>query len=634
MKRSSLLLSTCLITGFIAPAFAANQDTPVIVVSPTRSQTPIDQIASSVTVIDSQEIARQNKSSVTELLSDVPGLSIVNSGGAGQSTRLFMRGTNSNHVLVMIDGVVVNDPSDPATAYDFSNLPTDNIERIEVLRGPQSTIYGSQAIGGVISIYTKQGKGAPHTDAFAEYGRYNSRKEGVSNSGEIGRTSYSLSASEAHTDGFSSFDKRYGGKEKDGNNNYNLSGNIASKLTDNFTAKLNLRYNQSATEFDSVGSLGIGGTRPDDDPLPHGIARQLNARAAGELSLLDGQWKQELGISTLYFNRDAVSEYFDSFYTPHFGSQQYLGQRNTIDWVHHLTMIENHAITLGTEISSDSLKENSPVNGFATVNVDNKAVYADDQFTLGDVFLNYGVREDDHQAFGRQFTWKVAPGYNIKATDTILKASYGTGFKAPSLSQLFDRSSGNPDLGPERSKGWDAGFEQKLLGKRLTFGSTYFRNDITDLIGFGPAPLYATINVGKARTQGFESNVKFFPLPQLSLSASHTYTLSDDRSHDKWLLRRPKHVANFDSVYQYSDSGDIGLNVHYITDSRDYDYPTSSVVKDIKGYSTVNLTTNYKVNQTWGVYGRLDNLLNKHYELIDGYGEPGMGLYAGVKASY
>jgi len=603
---------------------------PHITINATRSDTPINQVASSVTVIGREQIERENKPAVVDLLRQVPGITVAGSGGPGQTGRIFLRGMNSNHVLVVVDGVAVNDPSDPATAFDIANLTTDNIERIEVLRGPQSTLYGSQALAGVINIVTKKGSGAPKYTALAEYGRYNSSKLLLGTSGSVGGTSYSFTGGKSHTNGISSFDKRFGGREKDANDTYTFSGNVESKLTDNFTAKLNGRYNRLDTELDSVGSIGGGGARPDDDLLPNVDARQVNVRGAGELSLLDGKWVQELGVSTLNVNRAYITEYFDAFYNPYFGRQQYQGRRDTVDWIHHLKLIPDHNTTIGLEAYTDYFKNTS----LSSRNVDNRAAFIDDQYSITpSLYVNYGARIDDHQSFGRQFTWKVAPGYNIEATKTRLKASYGTGFKAPSLSQLLDPTAGNPDLMPEKSKGWDAGFEQTLFGDKLTFGSTVFRNYITNLIGFGPFPLFQTLNVGKARTEGVENTLTYRPAEDWTINLGHTYTLAQNRKNNTELLRRPKHQFNLNTTYQYDDKGDVGMNVRYASSRRDYYYSTSALTS-IPSFTVMDLVTNYKVNQNATVYARLENVLDKRYQEVSGFGQPGRGLYVGVKAGF
>jgi vitamin B12 transporter len=629
MKISSPIL--ILTAAFPLATIAADDNNPPhITINALRSDTPINQVASSVTVIDSAQLAQKNKRTALDVLRTVPGVTVAASGGVGQNARVFLRGTNSNHVLVVMDGVVLNDPSDPATAFDFSNLTTDNIERIEVLRGPQSALYGSQAFGGVINISSKKGSGAPKYTGLAEYGRYNSSKLELGTNGELGNTSYSFNAAKSHTDGVSSFGKKYGGKEKDGNNTYTFSGNVQSRLTDIFTAKLNGRYNRTDTDFDSVGSIGNFGARPDDDIHPNTDNRQINLRGSGELSLLGGKWVQELGLSTLNFNRQNISEYFDAFFAPQFGRQYYDGRRDTVDWIHHLKLLPQHNTTIGAEFYTDYFKT---VN-LASQNADNMAIFANDQYSFTpNLYVNYGGRLDNHQSFGKQFTYRVAPGYNIASTGTRVKASYGTSYKAPSLAQLFDPTSGNTDLGPEKSKGYDVGFEQTLWDDKITFGSTYFRNNITDLIGFGPSPLFLTLNVGKARTQGVENNISIKPLDNWTMNLAHTYTLTENRNRDTELLRRPKHQVNLGTTYQYSTVGDIGLNMRYASSRRDF-YWSNSALTTLNGFTVFDVSTNYKVNDNATVYARVENLLDKRYEEVSGYGMPGVGLYVGVKASY
>jgi len=623
--RIALLASVSLL-AFSSDTFAQNTSLPPVVVTATRSATPLNQVASSMTVITAEDIAQQNEPTVSELLRQVPGVTVANSGGFGQTTRVFMRGTNSNHVLVMVDGVRMNDPSDPGNALDFSNLNTDNIQQIEILRGPQSTLYGSEAIGGVINIITKKGKGKPVHTAFAEYGRYNSRREGVGSSGDVGRTSYSVTATNSRTDGISSYAKRFGGTEKDENNTYTVAANIASKLTDNFTAKINTRYSRVATDFDSPGSFN----RPIDDPKADNDTRQFNGRAAGELSLYDGKWVQEFGVSTLNLNRTQNTVFYDTSFNELFGRQSQNGWRQAVDWVHHLKMVPDHVFVVGGEIYSDHFK----TQNLAEVNVDNRALFFDDQYTNGGFFVNTGVRNDNQQAFGNQFTWKVAPGYHIPDTGTTIKASYGKGFKAPSLSNLYDPVFGNASLMPERSNGWDAGFEQTLWQERLTFGATGFRNTITNLIGNNPTPPFASINAGKARTQGLESSASLRPNDDWALSLNHTLTRSENRTRDRDLLRRPRNMFNASASYQYSEEGDVMLNARYSSSRKDVDINLPFGLVYVKSFTTIDLSTNYKITPNLTLYSRLDNLLDKRYEEVFAYGAPGMSLYAGVKAQY
>ncbi len=626
----SLLSTAAIILVTAQPGFAAT--IPEIVVTATRSPADLSQIASSMTIIDEEEIERKNKPTIAELLRGVPGLSVANSGGPGQSTRVFMRGTNSNHVLVLMDGVRLNDPSDPNDAFDFANLMTDNIARIEILRGAQSTLYGSQAIGGVINIISKQGSGAPRYNGFSEYGRYNSSRAGVGAQGEAQGLSYALQVSNYHTNGISSMAKRFGGQEKDGSNIYTFSGNVAGKLTDQLTAKLNLRYNRNNTQFDSPGSF----TRPYDDSFPNNDTRQIQGRVAGEYSSLGGKWTQELGFSYLTLHRNQITELFDSSFNSYFGRQQYVSWREKADWVHHVKLIPDHAFTFGVEAWSDHYKLNTiPQIALGELNVDNRALFFDDQYTITpNLFVNAGIRSDMHQSFGRQTTWKVAPGYRIGKIGTLLKASYGTGFKAPSLFSLYDLTYGNPLLSSETSKSYDAGFEQTLWGDKVTFGATIFRNDIRGLLDtVEVAPLiYKYVNIGRARTQGVESSLEFRPSADWRIAGTYTFTQADDRSTDKRLKRRPKHLVNVSTDWQYSQEGDVGVSLRHVGTSFDSNFSFSPA--NTSPFTTLDLYTNYRINQTATLYGRIDNLLDKRYEEVYGYGEPGLSLFAGVKLSY
>ncbi|MFW0777328.1 MAG: TonB-dependent receptor plug domain-containing protein [Rickettsiales bacterium] len=630
-KLHWLLFSSSLIACIPVYAYADEEDTqtiPQIVVSATRSPTDITKIASSMTVITAEDIERKHKPTVADLLREVPGVVVAGNGGIGQTSRVFMRGTNSNHVLVIVDGVSINDPSDPSTALDFSNLPTDNIERIEVLRGAQSTLYGSQAIGGVINIISKQGKGRPKHSFFTEYGRYNTSKSGLSSSGEIGRTAYSAQVSYLTTDGVSSLNKTRGGYEKDGSDALSFATNLSSKLSETFTAKMNLRYNRTVTQFDSLGSSI---PRPADDSEPENDSRQFTGRIAGELSLMDGKWIQELGIGYLTLNRALITEYFDAGFAVHFGRRQFHGWRESMDWIHRVALSDKHKLTFGVEGSRDHFAASS----VGEKNSENVGLFIDDQYEINDNwFVNAGVRNDRHSAFGGHTTWKVAPGYRINSTGTTIKASYGTGFKAPSLSQLYDTASANPNLQPEESKGWDVGFEQVLMKDKVSFGATIFRNDITNLIGFSNTPPFPAINTGKARTQGVESFVTLRPSHKLTLNATHTYTQADNRVNEKQLARRPKHTANADLVYRYNSDGDVGLNVRYVGTSTDIDFAAPFGRVQNKSFATVNLSTNYRVNPNTTVYGRVDNLLDKRYEEVYGYGQYGASATVGMKLNF
>lgn len=611
------LFSAVAFVSLASPAFAGDEPAtiPNIVITATRAPTDASKIASAVTVITREEIEQKNRPSVVELLRDVPGVVVAANGGHGQTSSLFMRGTNSDHVLVLVDGVPVNDPSGPKDAFDFSNISTDNVERIEILRGPQSTLYGTQAIGGVINIISKTGRGAPKQTAFVEYGRYNTTKAGVGSSGEIGRTSYSLTASQLNTGGISALDTRYGGYERDGSNVSTLAANISQSVSERFKAKFNARYSRVDSELDGYDSF----FNFVDTPLPRNDMRQFNGRVAGELRSSDGRWVQELGVGALNINRSASEVTYD----------HYIGNHDVIDWVHHYSLSKDHVLTGGLESWYESFRD---LGRLAQRSTSNKAAFVNDQWSWESFFASAGARVDDHQTFGKAFTWKIAPGYRIAATGTVLKFTYGTGFKAPSLYQLFDPTSGNTALRPEKSKGYDGGFEQALWGDRVTFGASWFHNAIRNGFDFMPTYPYQSINKGKLRTQGVESFVHLRLSPEWSLNATHTYTLADDALADRALLRRPKHQATAGGEWQFSGEGSAGFSMRYFANRQDYDL--TSNVATLKGFTTFDLFADYRLSPQATVYSRLDNLFDRRYEEVYGYGMPGRALTVGVKAEF
>jgi vitamin B12 transporter len=621
--RRYILAAACAAWPSVVPAATT---IPQIVVSATRSPQEASHIASSVTVISEEEIAHSRRASVVELLRTVPGVAVAANGGAGQTARLFMRGTNSNHVLVLLDGIRLNDPSDPGDAFDFSALSLDNIERIEVLRGPQSTLYGSQALGGVVYITTKQGKGAPRHSAQAEYGRYNTSRLSAGSTGAVGRTSYSFQLARMASDGVSSLAQRYGGFEQDSTRAETLSLRLSQQASEWFTAHVSTRYQRTVSQFDSPGATV---PRPADDTAPENDSRYAFGRLSGEMRHAGGGWVHELGVGYADANRQQIGEYYDSAFTALFGRQQYRGWRSSVDWIHRVSLLRGHALTFGVEHYTDHFKTLQ----VREKNVSNTGLFIDDTITLAEgLYFGASIRSDRHQSFGQQTTWRLAPSYTIPATATRLKATYGTGFKAPSLSQLYDSGSGNPNLRPERSKGVDVGFEQPLLGDRLSISATLFRNFIENLIGFDSSPPFRAINTGRARTQGVEAGITVRPTLALTGKLNYTFTQANDQRTDKELTRRPRHQLQLSADYQ-QPQWDVGAALRYVSSRRDFDVVNFSPTYG-KAFTTVDMKGEYRLQPGLAVYGRLENLLDKRYEEVAGYGQPGRAAYAGVRADF
>ena len=638
----SILLSLTLFILFPVSLFAQEKEVILekVVVTATRVETPVEEIASSITVISSKEIERKQKTTVLEVLKGLPGLDVVQNGGVGGATSIFLRGANSEHTLVMIDGVEVNDPISPGRSYDFAHLTVDNIERIEVIRGPQSTLYGSDAIGGVVNIITKKGEGKPKFFLSTEGGSFTTFREATGISGGNKWVNYSFALSRFDTEGISTASKKDGNYERDGYENTSLSAKLGFKPMDNLGIDFILRYMDAKTELDNFA--GVGG----DDPNYVQKSNQFLFKTQVGLSLFNDLWIQKLGLALNDHNRD-IKNKKDSQHPFDYEKGRYDGQLLKFDWQHHLQLHKTNALTFGLEYEREEGKSKyyweslwgpgQSIFPKKTANI--KGYYIQDEIKLWDrLFATLGIRIDDHSRFGSETTYRVAPAYLIKETDTKIKGTFGTGFKAPTLYQLFAPATlwgpiGNKDLKPEKSKGWDFGVEQNFFKNRVTLGATYFRNDFKDLIQFDWGQGY--INIAKAKTEGVELFASAKPIDDLTLRINYTYTDTEDKTTGEALIRRPKNKIGFDINYHFLNNGNVNLGVIYVgkRDDLDFSISPSRRVK-LDQYTLVNLAVSYDITKNFQLFGRVENLLDKEYEEVKGFGTPGLSFFGGMKLSF
>ncbi|MFZ0452954.1 MAG: TonB-dependent receptor [Ignavibacteriaceae bacterium] len=606
-----------------------------VVISATKTATPTLEVASSISVIDSAEIAERNSFNVADLLRDQYGVYIAQQGSPGALESIFLRGGNSNHTLVLIDGIEMNMPNDPSNTFDFSDLSIDNIQRIEILRGPQSILYGSDALAGVINIVTRRGYGKPKAFLSFEGGSYGTLKGLGGLNGSINLLNYSLTLSKYKTTGFSAASKKYGNSEKDGTDNDNVSSRLGFNFSKNFNLNFFYRYNKAKTDYDQHG--GIFG----DDPTYIYKLDESAFRTEGNLSFLNGLLTQKAGFS--YF-RNVRKYSFDSTLNNPFASNSfYDGRKIKFDLQNNLNLSENYKFILGLETEQEKVYTEyySFTSSYFYGNIlpfsslRTSAVYLENQSKLlNSLFSSIGIRLDHHQKFGDKITYRIAPAYIIWQTATKLKATLGTGFKTPSLTFLFDPAYGNPDLKPEQSIGWDAGFEQ-FINNYLSFGITYFNNSYKDLFGYDAN--YREININKALTNGVEIFADIYPFKDLKLKVNYTYTNAVDKSENsadknKPLLRRPKHKFDLNINYNFSDKINTNIDLIYVGKRDDKIFTGfTSERTELSPYLVINLAVSYKVFDFVNLNLRIENLLNKYYEEVYGYATPGLSAYAGVK---
>ncbi len=594
---------------------------PAEVSAPTRTDTPLSQVASSTTVVTGEQLQNQDFAIVAEALRGVPGLDVVRAGPVGGQTSVFLRGANSQQTKVLLDGIPVNDPSNASRSFDFSTLSVDEIERIEVVRGPQSTLYGTDAIGGVVSIVTRRGEGPLRVQAFAEGGGFGMHREGIRASGGTDCYHYSIGGSFHQADGFSAASERLGATEDDGLRLGNASSRFGWTPTDHFEVDCVVRWIDSRAELDDA-SFALG-QPPTDDPWRLYLTNQLFSRVQLTSRMLDGTIEQKVSLSLADYDRRDTDDAFPS---------EFAGCSLFFDWQTNLQLTCTNLLTVGFDYMDEDASSFAPTGFpvFAEASQYKSGIYVEDQQQLADRwFTTIGFRWDDWNTAGPADTYRLTSLYRLDETATSFHGTIGTGFRAPSLAEnLFPF--GNPNLRPERSRGWDVGATQSLLEGRVVVEATYFRNDITDLILFD-LNTFTLENIGQARTHGVEVIGRWSVTDDALITANYTRTDTLDADTNAPLVRRPR------------DKGSVGISSYFL-DRRAYADLTMWMVgprtdtrdgrQVLGGYAVVNAAGYYNLSDRVQLFGRVDNLFQKRYEQITGFSTGGLLAVAGVRCTW
>lgn len=584
---------------------------PPVFVTATQTEVPLKETAASVTLIDEKTIEEKHLTTVEEALREVPGLTVVQQGGPGATSSVFLRGTESNHTLVLIDGVPVNSPT--TGAFDFADLTVENIERIEVIRGPQSTLYGSDALGGVIQIFTKKGQGPPTGSLSLEAGAYRTFRETAGLSGSTEQLDYSLSASRFDTRGFSRANERDGNREDDGYENTAFSARLGTDLSEKTRLEWTGRYTNSESELDGC------------DPVTFFCPVDVRA-----LVLDHRQWVTALGLTT------AVREGWDQHLRVGFNDDDttFDGSkidtfRKWLDWRHDLRLGRRNLLTIGYEYESQNGKFGGGVDAVDETTV-NHAGYGFYQLRQLPFILNFGLRYDGNNRYGGETTYKVETAYLMESTATKLRAAYGTGFHGPTLNDLFFPDFGNPNLEPEKSQSFETGIDQSFWNERVQIGATYFQNRIEDLIVFvfnSNTFVGRPENVARAKITGWEFDISARPVEPFTLSANYTLMNTKDEEGDE-LVRRPRHQASGSLSIQPANPLRLVLQVRYVGKRFD----VGAIPMD--DYTVVDLSGTYALYEKVVLFARVENLLDREYEEVTGYGTAGFSGYGGVKVTF
>lgn len=605
-----------------------------LIVTSTRSPQAADRIGASVTVLSTADIEAAQSPDVIELLNDVPGVSYTRNGGVGAVSGVNIRGAESSHTVLLIDGVKMNDPTAPQGAANFGNLLVGDVARIEVLRGAQSSLWGSQAIGGVVNIVTREPAQGFQATIDAEGGARGTGYLRAGLGGSTDRLSWRVAASRYTTDGVSAF---AAGIEADGYENSGLSGRLRLTLTEDISAEVRAVWSDGEADTD-----GFGG---DDDS--YGTTGELVVYTGLNLALLDGRLKNRLAFGYTETDREA--------YVPSDPvaplSFEGVGEIRRWEYQGVLAVNEDWTATFGLESEQAEMRQRAPWTfdpnpPFTSGKVGVDSVYGQVQGVIvPGLTITAGLRRDEHDEYGGHTLGSLAGAWSLNAGATVLRASFGQGFRAPGLYELYSEY-GNTALSPEEFNSWDLGVEQRL-GADAVVSATYFRREADNEIRFyscafgSPEPLCNPNgvfrfgyydNIQKTRTQGLELSGRAGAGP-LTLSGNYTWTEAQNASgpnDGNQLPRRPEHMANVQASWRWSDAVTTTAAVRYVGEAFNND--ANTVVMD--AYSLVDLRASWQVSDTIELYGRVENLTDEDYETARGYGTPGRGAFVGVRARF
>ncbi len=611
MHRTAVLLSAIaflvltLVNSYCFAKDSAKILEPIAITA-SRSSTTEENTPSSVTIITEKEIKEKQYTQVQDLLREELGISMTRSGAVGASTSLFMRGTGSSSTLVLIDGTRAN--QNTTGAYDFHDLSTDNIGRIEILRGPQSTLWGADALGGIINIITKKGAGdSSHYFSF-EGGSYNTFKETAGSSGGNEKLDYSLSVSQTNTGGFSSADVRNGNTEKDGFRNSTISTRNGANFLDDGRVEFIGRYTKSSVGFDGFNSrTGLPTDAPDKSNTESFYI------SAPMTKLITSWWGIKLSPQVAV---DQLRSYDPSF-SPN--TTDIFNRTYSLDLQNNVTVNKLYSVVFGID-----LKRQNGENLESTIskNIDNQGYYLQNVINYEDkAILTGGFRHDVNSVYMIPTTYKIEGAYQFKEFGTKIHSVTSTGFRAPSFNELYFPNFGNPNLKPEESMSWEVGVDQSLLAGKVQVGVTYFDSRLKNLIQFN-SPTFLPQNVGIATSKGTETYFKVQPIHELGFSVNHTWNDAlDDQGHR--LTLRPEQTLSASIHHNWQDKLNSLIGVTYKGGVTDGTY-------NIKDYAIVRVALSYQLLKDLKITARGENLFNVKHEDIPGYGTAGISGYAGL----
>ncbi|GAA3936223.1 TonB-dependent receptor plug domain-containing protein [Litoribacillus peritrichatus] len=602
-----------------------------IVVSASKVEMSRAATGSAMTVLDSEYLEQNQVRTVSDALRDVPGVAVSRNGAAGSFTQVRIRGAEANQTLVLIDGIEVNDVAN-GSEYNFAHLMSLEIERIEVLRGAQSALWGSDAMGGVINIITKKGNGPLNGKVSFEAGSYGTHQESFNLNSGSDIYHYSLSGSLVHTDGISDANEKDGNHEEDGYRNGTLSFRGGVQANDNLSFELNLRHTEADSDSDSFTSVpGSADPRPRAvDADQNDEVRQKFARLSSNLSLFDDQWQQSFGVSNSDSNRESFKE--GTLSSKNKGKRRKYEYQSDVYFESDAASSNvDHRITFAAEREEESFY----TKGWSTIDreMDASGFALEYGVSLNDQwFATLAGRRDLNSEFQNDNTYRFTLAGWL-SSDLRIHASKGTGIKNPGLYQLYGSSEtykGNENLKPEKNVTWDLGTEYHFDAVDGYIDVTYFHSDVRNMItGAGQT----SINLpSDSKIKGVEVSATLNPAYNFRIDAGYTYTDSDN-GDGKELVRRAKHIASLNSSYLFpNDKTRITGGVQYNGQQDDliFDENWNTSQKTLSEFALLNLALSHTLNDQVEFFCRVENLLDEEYEEVATYGTKGINAMVGV----
>lgn len=641
MRSQSLLISSLAVFLLTLSPVRADDDPESVVVTATRTPQPAAKTGESISIITGEELQERQILPLADALEETPGTTVVRNGGVGQNATLSIRGAEAGQSLVLIDGVRINDPSSVDDEALLGDLFVNNVSRVEVLRGPQSTLYGSDAIGGVVNIITRRGGDTPFAlNASGEGGSFGTYRFNAVANGTDSDIEYGAAANVYHTNGISAADVRNGNPESDGYTNIGATGNVRAHLSDTVSLDLRSYYTNARVDFDDNFLFVPPFTVADSAAYERNM---LFAGYAGlNTDLLDGMFHNRLAV----MESDSRRAFYDSAFDIVHKNESFAGRTTRLEYQGTFDFSPDQQLTFGAEYQRITLDEKD-ISSFAPQAIEKGAShvasgYAQYLVTLFDqLTLSGGLRYDNDEEFGSHVSAKATAAWALTGWGTVLHANYGDGFKAPTLFEQFSNFS-NPlhALRPETAHGWEIGASQRFLDGRASATLTYFNRRTTDQIDFlvpdcsmVPPPAACAVrpfgyyeNIARTRADGFEFDAQAKITDEFSISANATNLTATDLSTGLDLARRPHWTASATADWT-ATNWDVGASVVYVGDRFD----SAGELRPLSAYATMNLFGSYHITDHVELFGRVENLFDARYEPVFGYGAAGRAAYGGVR---